>query len=198
MTLWIGRKERVIDLNRLEGYKSVERLRKEAHLILDSIFDKLLLSVHGMDKLAEERRIVPLVTDPARFKGEKPSALYFPDGQRIETNTWRKLVKTILEDCGAIPECRERLKQWGQVLHGPQRWVVHSDPSEMNVPLKIADGLYFEGYFDTEFLFRQLTQALELAGYDYTGLAVELREPVQEQTVEVEQSESADDFDMRM
>lgn len=198
MTLWIGRKERVIRLNKIEEYRSVERLRNEVHAIVDRIFDKVLLSVHGMDKLAEERRIVPLVTDPARFKGEKPMAILFSDGRRIETNTWRKLVKTILEDCGAIPECRERLKQWRQVLHGPQRWVLHSDPSEMNVPLKIADGLYFEGYFDTEFLFRQLTQALELAGYDYTGLAIELREPVQEQAVEVEQIENTDDFDMRM
>ena len=57
------------------------------------------------------------------------------------------------------------------------------------MPLKIADGLYFEGYFDTEFLFKQLTQALELAKYDYTGLAVELREPVEEQAYTQEQQD---------
>lgn len=176
-------------MSKFDEFKLFERLRKEIHELIDQILDEMLLSVHGMDELAEKRRVVPLATNPARFKGEKPVALYFPNGQRIETNNWRKLVKEILEDCGAIPECRERLKKWGYIVHGPQRPVISSDPAEMNVPLKIADGLYFEGYFDTEFLFKQLTQALELAKYDYTGLAVELREPVEEQAYTQEQQD---------
>ena len=176
-------------MNKLDKFKLFERLRKEIHELVDQVLDKMLLSVHGMDELAEERRVVPLATDPARFKGEKPAALYFPDGRRVETNTWRKLVKVILADCGAVPECREQLEQWVCLIHGPQRAVISSNPAGMNVPLKIADGLYFEGYFDTEFLFKQLTQALELAEYEYTGLAVELRGSTQEQTYAKEQEE---------
>lgn len=83
----------------------------------------------------------------------------------------------ILEDCGSIPECREQLMRWGHTLYGRQRPLFSSEPSALDVPIKAADDLYFEGHFDTEFLIRQLIQALKLAGYDYTGITVELRGP---------------------
>lgn len=64
--------------------------------------------------------------------------------------------------------------------------MLSDDPSVMNVPLKISDGLYFEGFFDTEFLFKQLRYVLDLAGYDYSEITFQLRERKHEQTEEQE------------
>lgn len=178
-------------MNRLDAFKAMERLRKDAHGQIDKLFDKVILSIHGMDGLAEERNVIPFMADPARFKGEKPTVLYFSDGRVEKISTWRKMAAMILQDCGSIPRCRERLMRWGHVLHGPQRALFSSEPSALNVPLKVTEDLYFEGKFDTEFLFKQLTQALEIAGYDYTGIAVELQGPGEEQTSEPEQDEES-------
>lgn len=162
----------------------IEESRRNMHEIIDKYYDDFLLRLHGMEVDASNQNVVPIAVDPTRFKREKPSALLFPDGRSVEVRTWRSLAAAILQDCGSIPECRKRLEEHGYLLRGQQRPMLRGDPSALNAPIKVADGLYFEGKHDTEFLLRRIVQVLDLAGYNYSGIAVQLQEPEQEQAVE--------------
>lgn len=164
----------------------IEESRRRMHEIIDRAMDAFLLQMQGIDAEVPDDRTRFLSTDSAALKGEKPASLSFPDGRTKQTYTWRKLVSAVLEDCGSIPECRDRLMAVKNIVAGRKRVVLSDNPSEMNVPLKIADGLYFEGFFDTEFLFKQLRYVLDLAGYDYSGITFQLRERKQEQIEEQE------------
>ena len=58
-------------------------------------------------------------------------------------------------------------------ISGRQRVFLSGKPEGMNVPIKIAEELYAEGYFDTELLIRVLTtKILAAARYDYSGIFV--------------------------
>lgn len=50
---------------------------------------------------------------PSILKGKKPLAVKFRDGDRIETNTWKKVAQTILEDCNSNQDMHERLMENG-------------------------------------------------------------------------------------
>jgi len=164
----------------------IKESRRRMHDIIDQAIDTFLLRIQEMDVVTHDDRTRFLSTNSAARKGEKPASISFPDGRTKQTYTWRKLVSAVLEDCGSIPECRNRLVAVKNIVAGRKRVVLSDDPSEMNVPLKIADGLYFEGFFDTKFLFKQLRYVLDLAGYDYSGITFQLRERKQDQTEEQE------------
>lgn len=71
-----------------------------------------------------------------------------------------------------------RLTEMRNRMAGNFRWLLSDKPKEMRAPLEISNSLYFEGNFDTEALLRNLTKkVLEPAGYDYSGIAVILRNP---------------------
>lgn len=161
----------------------LERLRAALQDVQNE-YTRLVYALNGKELSVARTR--SLLSSPAALKGEKPAAITFADGRTEQTTTWRKLVSAVLKDCGSIPECRDRLVAVKNIVAGRKRVVLSDDPSEMNVPLKIADGLYFEGFFDTEFLFKQLRYVLDLAGYDYSGITFQLRERKQEQTEEQE------------
>lgn len=173
----------------------IEKSRRRMHEVVDQSIDAFLLRVQGLDEKTDMSRVRFLSSDPGELKGKKPSAITFADGRTETVNTWRKLVKTVLEDCGSSSERCERLLQVKDSVFGRQRRVLGGDPSEMNVPLKITDSLYFEGFFDTEYLFKQLTLVLDLAGYDYSGIIIQLREQ-QEQAAEQEEGISGPSMSM--
>ena len=168
-----GRKDRPMEKWMIE---EIEKSRREMHEIVDRSIDALLLRAQGMEISTSNDRTRFLSADPAALKGEKPASITFANGRTMEATTWRNLAKAVLADCGSIPECRERLTKAKDIFFGRQRRVLGSDPSEMSAPLKIAEGLYFEGYSDTEYLFRNLTRVLDAAGYDYSGITFQLRE----------------------
>ncbi|WP_255202665.1 hypothetical protein [Acutalibacter muris] len=161
----------------------LERLRAALQDVQNE-YTRLVYALNGKEPSVARTR--SLLSSPAALKGEKPASLSFPDGRTKQTYTWRKLVSAVLEDCGSIPECRDRLVAVKNIVAGRKRVVLSDDPSVMNVPLKISDGLYFEGFFDTEFLFKQLRYVLDLAGYDYSEITFQLRERKHEQTEEQE------------
>lgn len=51
----------------------------------------------------------------------------------------------------------------------------------MNVPIKVDEGLYFEGKFDTEYLLKMLTdKVFSKVRYPYEFIEVEVRETGQD------------------
>lgn len=61
-------------------------------------------------------------------------------------------------------------------IAGNFRWLLTDKPKNLRTPLKINEGIYFEGKFDTQALLRNLTKKLlEPDGYDYRGIAILLR-----------------------
>lgn len=74
------------------------------------------------------------------------------------------------------PEMHQRLMNIRGSVAGRTRFILSDSPSEMNVPLKIDEELYFEGKFDSEYLMKMLTKrVLDRIGYDYSGIVVTLR-----------------------
>ena len=112
--------------------------------------------------------------NPAVLKGKKPLAVRFASGECVEAPTWKKAVKIILEECNRQPQMHERLMRISGIVSGRQRVILGKNPQEMDVPLEIDKGLYFEAMFDTEALIRMMCEkVLNPIGYDYTRITIQ-------------------------
>ena len=72
-----------------------------------------------------------------------------------------------------------------------QRIILGKSAEEMDVPLKIDEGLYFEGKFNTEVLLTMMSKkVLEPIGYDYSQIIIQYvdRVPVMSEAMEEESS----------
>jgi len=128
-------------------------------------------SISGEDSLPAVT-IYPLHISPGLFKGTKPVAVHF-GAERVEVKTWRSAYTLILRRCADIPEKRGALMRLRGKVSGRNRCYLAGKPDGMNVPVKIADDLFAEGYLDTEWLVRVLTtEILDDVRYDYSGIAV--------------------------
>ena len=58
---------------------------------------------------------------------------------------------------------------------GRKRLILSAEPEKLDKPLKIADNIYFESYFGTEYLLTMLFKILDLSEYDYHAVTVELK-----------------------
>ena len=163
----------------------VDRCRAQLHQLIDDQLDAFILRVTCGDLSEyirdETVRAVPLMSAPERCKGMKPVAVILPDGSKVEASTWKKAAAAILRDCDADPECHEQLMEMRGRVNGNFRRLLAEDPSGMDAPLKITEGLYLESKFDTRALLENLDQKiLRRAGYDSYGIAVLYRSPQQE------------------
>ena len=163
----------------------VERCRAQLHQLIDDKLDAFMLQVTCgdlSDYIRDEAvRAVPLMSASARCKGMKPVAVVLPDGSMVETSTWKKAAAAILRDCDADPGRHERLMEMRGRVNGNFRRLLAEDPSGMDAPLKITEGLYLESKFDTQALLDNLTQKILCrVGYDCGGIAVLYRSPQQE------------------
>lgn len=62
---------------------------------------------------------------------------------------------------------------------GRQRIILGKSAEEMDVPIKIDEGLYFEGKVDTEALLTMMTKkVLEPIGYDYSQIIIQYTDRV--------------------
>ena len=128
----------------------------------------------------EPVRLHALNWKPSEFKGTKVMSVILPDGREIKTKTWRSAVEVILKDCAADPMMHEGLLYLCGRVNGNFRPLLSSRKSEMDVPIEIEDGLYFEGKLDTEQLLRVLVEkVLEPVGYDCSAVLLKHRETVQ-------------------
>ncbi len=172
----------------------IEESRQRTHKMIDEQYDALIKKIESgepitISKYTPER--MSLMTSPRLFKGHKPSEIIFPDGRSVETKTWREAVTDILQDCNADEQMHDTLMYLRGRTAGRLRYILSHDPEELDVPLKIDEGLYFEGKFDTEYLLKMLTErVLKPSGYPCQDITVVLRQP---QTAELANGEEQDD-----
>lgn len=162
-----------------KGIQMIEESRAQAHSIVDARYDELLSKVEYGEKISVRlplQRDLSLGTLPSLFKGKKPAVTLMPDGHTEPTPTWRSVVCAILADCNADEERHNRLLQLRGRVSGRCRSILSDDPSGMDVPIRIDDGLFFEGKFDTEYLIKMMTErVLDKVGYDYSGIRIAIR-----------------------
>ena len=111
------------------------------------------------------------------LKGKKPQKIQLPGGETFEVTTWRKAAEIILKDCRSSPERLQILADRCNMISGNSRVILSSDPENMDKPIKISDGMYFESYYDTETLFDVMQKhILKPVGYDYSSILIYTRD----------------------
>ena len=73
----------------------LETLRAEMHRSVDARVDRSIQRILT-SSVFEESPTLPLHTDPSVFKGKKPEAVLFPNGQSVRTPTWKAAVLAIM------------------------------------------------------------------------------------------------------
>lgn len=183
----------------MDYIQAIEKMRKELIGLVNQRCDDLIqvlqadLSLEGHQNEFERTLHVPSI-----FKGKKALAVKFASGEEFETSTWKNVVQRILEDCNNQPDKHEKLMRLRDSATGNFRTILGSSGEGMNVPLKIDEGLYFEGKFDTEALLTMLVKkVLEPVGYDYERILIRyaIREPIAivNRTGSIDQNESGTD-----
>lgn len=162
----------------------IELSRKQMHERIDAQYDELVLRILTEGKqitLDDGEQLLSLTTDPARFKGMKPSLLLFPDGGSVTVQNWRRAILEILWDCNKDTVQHERMMQLRDLVSGRLRPLLSSTPMNMNIPLMIDEDLYLEGKLDTEYLIKTVRdQILDPVGYDYDRIGFVVCDPKQE------------------
>lgn len=181
----------------------IERNRWQMHKLVDQRFDELIRRLTDETYEPEVGKVMPLYTLPALFKGLKPIAIMLPNGREIETKTWKKVVEEILKDCNRNEKCHEKLMSIRNKVAGRDRIILGSDERQMDVPIKIDEGLYFEAKFDTETLLKVMcSRVLAEVGYDYSQISLNVYNPKYESRpnyeVQEEDDEQSDGFVMKM
>ena len=169
----------------------IEQSRKQMHQKIDVQYDELVRKILMDGKqlaLDDGEQLLPLATDPARFKGMKPSLLLFPDSRTVTAQNWRQAILEILRDCNQDTVRHERMMQLRDVVAGRLRPLLSGSPKDMDIPLMIDENLYLEGKLDTEYLIKTVRdQILTPVGYDYDKIGIAVHDPKQEM---VQQSQS--------
>jgi len=155
----------------------VEQMREELIKMVNRKCDAMLqMYQDGGQIVCSENRVMESElawTAPATLKGKKPIELKFASGERVKIPTWRSVAQAIMQHCNSQPNMHERLMQLSGKVAGRQRIILGKSAEEMDVPLKIDEGLYFEGKFDTEALLTMMTKkVLEPIGYDYSQIII--------------------------
>ena len=159
-----------------EMLAELESRRAVLHRYVDERMDQLAQKIKDGKPLSETPKILPLASTPHHFKGKKPLAVIFPDGQRVEVKTWKALAAAILRDCIASPLLEKRMLSLRGKIMGKQRVLLGGSPKGMDAPLEISQDLYMEGKFDTESLLYVLTKRiLDPVGYQYQDIFIQLR-----------------------
>ena len=100
----------------------LETLRAEMHRSVDARVDRSIQHILTSSVL-EESPTLPLHTDPSVFKGKKPEAVLFPNGQSVRTPTWKAAVLAIMQDCNADPAKHTYLMELRGKVMGRQRTI---------------------------------------------------------------------------
>jgi len=162
---------------------------------INTKFDVLKAKVENGEPVEGELSVLeiiyPLGVNSALFKGTKPTAIYFGSvvspvtianllpaatptyDEVITVKSWRAVYTLILQRCAAISQNYNTLLSLRNKISGRGRVFLSGKPDGMSVPVKIAEELFAEAYFDTEWLIRVLTNdILDVVGYDYSGISV--------------------------
>lgn len=161
----------------------VEEIREELIQMVNRKCDAMLqMYQNGGQIVCSENRVMERELAwiaPATLKGKKPIGLKIASGENVKTPTWKSVVQTIMQHCNSQPDMHERLMQLSGKVAGRQRIILGKSAEEMDVPLKIDEGLYFEGKFDTEALLTMMAKkVLEPIGYDYSQIIIQYTDKV--------------------
>lgn len=175
-----------MEMDKEERYSLAEQLRSELHEMVDAQVDGLIRRIENPGRISENEKIYTFAMPSSYFKGKKPAAIVFPDGERIPVHTWRETAEAILKDCNADEEMHQRLLGISGKVMGRNRVILGTHASGMSRPLKIDNGIYFESYFDTETLLKVMKErVLDAVGYDYGGIKLGVYDPkMQRETID--------------
>ncbi len=172
----------------------IEQSREQMHKRIDAQYDAVVQKVllKGKDiSLPEGQKLMSMATDPARFKGTKPTYIRFPDGRMTAVKKWRLAVLGILWDCNHDPGMHQALMDLRGKVNGRLRPILSQNPTEMDVPLMIDEDLYLEGKLDTEFMLKIVKRdILDSIGYDYSSIGIVVQEPELGQCQEQNQTQN--------
>ena len=155
----------------------LERSRKQIHKLVDDYFDIALTQVKNNESISvgniPQEKTLPISVSPHIFKGTKPIAVIFGDEQ-IQVKIWREVYTIILKRC--TEERHDALIHLRNLVSGRKRVFLSDKPDDMNVPIMLADDLYAEAYFDTEYLMKTLLHILDAVQYDHSKISVKITE----------------------
>lgn len=126
--------------------------------------------------IKEYESMYPLHVGTGIYKGKRPNGVIFPNGVRVESSTWKKVMEVILKDCCQDPQKRQALMDLRGKILGRNRVLVGSEAGKMRSPLKVDEALYVETHYDAETLLRILTtRILDAVGYDYSKIQIAVK-----------------------
>jgi len=154
---------------------NVEVLEQDLkRIIAETELEEAGASAENEADLFEE--VYSLTTSPGFFKGKRPIAVIFPNGKRVATPTWKRLVETIIKRCNEDEAKHNGLMRLRNQIQGRDRTLLGSSVEGMRSPVLIDKGLYMETHYDTESLLRITTdRILDAVGYDYKNIKVAIR-----------------------
>ncbi|MDR2088524.1 MAG: hypothetical protein LBP73_04120 [Clostridiales Family XIII bacterium] len=163
-------------MNRDAILLELEETRELLLVKINARVDALIEGVKSGEPLDESSPAVetvwPLGIKPGLFKGTRPVAVHFGD-ERVEVKKWRAVYALILRRCAEEPEMREALMSLRNKISGRTRTILSDKPDGMDCPIEIAEGIFVEGYFDTEWLIKTLTvEILGAIGYDCGDISI--------------------------
>ena len=80
--------------------------------------------------------------------------------EKVSVKTWFNVYSLILQRCAEDQEKRNAFVYLCNKIAGRKRVILSDKPDGMNRPVEVADGVFAEGFFDTEWLVRILTTEL--------------------------------------
>lgn len=169
-----------------------ESSRERMHRLIDERYDAMIHCIRTGQPLRQTGpQQYGLSEPPFLFKGKKPLSIIYPNGDRVTVNTWREAAAELLRDCNSDPNRHEALMQLRYMVSGNSRWILADTDQCMDVGIKVDEGLYFEGKFDTEYLLKMMTERIfEKVGYPYEMIQIEVRDKGQSMAAAEETEES--------
>ena len=150
--------------------QQIEAYRTMLHAEIDEIFTKLSQTLKTGSR-GETFYELPLTTTSSNFKGLKPSAIIYKDGEKVKVRTWREVAEQLLKRCDATKH--EELVKISEDMQGRTRSIMSTKASGLQKPMEVGVGIYMESYYDTETFMRIVTKRIfDKIGYDYTGIKI--------------------------
>lgn len=185
-----------MDQEKIKEY--VESVREELHELIDKHIEDFVKRMESGESVICSEHAWSLRMPFSYFKGTKPVSVCLPDGEKVFCRTWREAVSVILHDCNRNAELHERLTELSGKVAGRERTILGKTGEGMNKPIHIDDDIYFESFFDTEYLLKMMKErVLDKVGYNSDAVRLQIYEPKKEfnRVYETAQPETEEETD---
>lgn len=169
-------------MNKQEMMFQLDDLRKNMHEYVETMYSIALDLIQNQSSNVTTQYEHPttrhLIGDMSYFKSRKPISIRFENGRTINTSNWKVVASEILKDCNSTQEGHKTLYDMRNKVWGRSRVILSDNNSNMDIPLKIDEGLYFEAKFDTQSMLNVLiNRILTPANYDASKIEIETISP---------------------